>query len=132
MTNLSTFLNNAIGFDDMFDRFNYLSAVNSGFPHYNIRKETEGKYTIELALAGYKKDEVTVKVEDSVLFIEGSSKENKEDFVHQGIAKRSFKRLFQLADYVECKSCKLENGMLKIEIDYNPPESKKPKQIKID
>ena len=132
MTNLSTFLNNAIGFDDMFDRFNYLSTVNSGFPHYNIRKETEGKYTIELALAGYKKDEVTVKVEDGILSIEGSSKEEKTDFVHQGIAKRSFKRLFQLADYVECKSCKLENGMLKIEIDYNPPESKKPKQIKID
>ena len=132
MTNLSTFLNNAIGFEDMFDRFNYLSTVNSGFPHYNIKKESEGKYTIELALAGYKKDEVEVKVEDNVLSIEGSSKEDKADFVHQGIAKRSFKRLFQLADYVECKSCKLENGMLKIEIDYNPPESKKPKQIKID
>ena len=132
MTNLSTFLNHTIGFEDLFDKLNYFSTVNSGFPHYNIKKESEGKYTIELALAGYKKDEVEVKVEDGVLSIEGSSKEEKADFVHQGIAKRSFKRLFQLADYVECKSCKLENGMLKIEIDYNPPESKKPKQIKID
>ena len=132
MTNISTFLNHTIGFDDMFDKLNYFSTVNSGFPHYNIKKKDAYKFTLELALAGYSKDEISVKVEDSVLFIEGSSKENKEDFVHQGIAKRSFKRLFQLADYVECKSCKLENGMLKIEIDYNPPESKKPKQIKID
>ena len=101
MTNLSTFLNHTIGFDDMFDKLNYFSTVNSGFPHYNIKKKDAYKFTLELALAGYSKDEISVKVEDSVLFIEGSSKENKEDFVHQGIAKRSFKRLFQLADYVE-------------------------------
>ena len=131
MTNLSTFLNNAIGFDDMFDRFNYLSTVNTGFPHYNIIKESDGKYTIELALAGYKKDEVTVEIQDGILFIEGHSKEEKADFVHQGIAKRSFRRQFQLADYVECSDGKLEDGMLKIKLEYNPPESKKPKQIKI-
>ena len=132
MTNLSTFLNNAIGFDDMFDRFNYLSTVNTGFPHYNIKKESDGKYTIELALAGYKKDEVTVEIQDGILFIEGHSKEQKADFVHQGIAKRSFRRQFQLADYVECSDGKLEDGMLKIKLEYNPPESKKPKVIKID
>ena len=131
MTNLSTFLNNAIGFEDMFDRFDYLTSINSGFPHYNIRKETEGKYTIELALAGYKKDEVTVKVEDGILSIEGSSKEEKTDFVHQGIAKRSFRRQFQLADYVECNGGKLEDGMLKIKLKHNQPESKKPKTITI-
>ena len=61
MTNLNTFLNNAIGFEDMFDRFNYLTSINSGFPHYNIRKASEGKYVIELALAGYKKDGCPLK-----------------------------------------------------------------------
>jgi len=132
MTNLSTFLNNAIGFEDMFDRFDYLTSINSGFPHYNIRKETEGKYVIELALAGYKKDEVSVEVKDNVLIIEGKSKEDLSNYVHQGIAKRSFKRQFQLADYVECKGGKLENGMLNVELEYNPPESKKPKKISID
>jgi molecular chaperone IbpA len=132
MTNISTFLNNAIGFEDMFNRFDYLTSINSGFPHYNIRKETEGKYVIELALAGYKKDEVSVEVKDNVLIIEGKSKEDLSNYVHQGIAKRSFKRQFQLADYVECKSGKLENGMLNVELEYNPPESKKPKKIAID
>jgi len=116
----------------MFDRFDYLTSINSGFPHYNIRKETEGKYVIELALAGYKKDEVSVEVKDNVLIIEGKSKEDLSNYVHQGIAKRSFKRQFQLADYVECKGGKLEDGMLNVELEYNPPESKKPKQIKID
>lgn len=132
MTNLSTFLNNAIGFEDMFDRFNYLTSINSGFPHYNIRKASEGKYVIELALAGYKKDEVSVEVKDGVLIIEGKSKEDLSNYVHQGIAKRSFKRQFQLADYVECKGGKLENGMLNVELEYNPPESKKPRKISID
>jgi len=132
MTNLSTFLNNAIGFEDMFDRFDYLTSINSGFPHYNIKKETEGKYTIELALAGYEKDEITVEVKDNVLIIEGKSKEALCDYVHQGIAKRSFRRQFQLADYVECNGGKLEDGMLKIKLEYNPPESKKPRKISID
>jgi len=132
MTNLSTFLNNAIGFEDMFDRFDYLTSINSGFPHYNIKKETEGKYTIELALAGYEKDEITVEVKDNVLIIEGKSKEALCDYVHQVIAKRSFRRQFQLADYVECNGGKLEDGMLKIKLEYNPPESKKPRKISID
>jgi molecular chaperone IbpA len=132
MTNISTFLNNAIGFEDMFNRFDYLTSINSGFPHYNIRKETEGKYVIELALAGYKKDEVSVEVKDNVLIIEGKSKEDLSNYVHQGIAKRSFKRQFQLADYVECNGGKLEDGMLNVELEYNPPESKKPKKIAID
>jgi molecular chaperone IbpA len=132
MTNISTFLNNAIGFEDMFNRFDYLTSINSGFPHYNIRKETEGKYVIELALAGYKKDEVSVEVKDGVLIIEGKSKEDLSNYVHQGIAKRSFKRQFQLADYVECKGGKLQDGMLNVELEYNPPESKKPKKITID
>ena len=132
MTNISTFLNNAISFEDMFNRFDYLTSINSGFPHYNIRKETEGKYVIELALAGYKKDEVSVEVKDGVLIIEGKSKEDLSNYVHQGIAKRSFKRQFQLADYVECKGGKLEDGMLNVELEYNPPENKKPKKITID
>ena len=131
MTNLSTFLNHAIGFDNMFDRFDSLSRVNSGFPHYNIKKIKEGEYTIQMALAGYKKDEVKVEVKDGVLSIEGSSKDEDVDFVHQGIAKRSFRRQFQLADYVECDGAKLEDGILNIALKHNPPEEKKPKQIKI-
>ena len=91
LINLNNFLNNAIGFEDFFDRFHRLPTINAGFPHYNIKKTGEDKYTLEMALAGYKKSDIKVNVQESVLSIEGSSSEDKEDFVHKGIAKRSFK-----------------------------------------
>jgi molecular chaperone IbpA len=128
---LNNFLNNAIGFEDFFDRFHRLPTINAGFPHYNIKKAGEDKYTLEMALAGYKKSDIKVNVQEGVLSIEGSSSEDKEDFVHKGIAKRSFKRQLQLAEYVECNGAKLEDGMLKINLKHNPPEEKREKQILI-
>ena len=131
LINLINFLNNAIGFEDFFDRFHRLPTINAGFPHYNIKKAGEDKYTLEMALAGYKKSDIKVNVQEGVLSIEGSSSEDKEDFVHKGIAKRSFKRQLQLAEYVECNGAKLEDGMLKINLKHNPPEEKRAKQILI-
>jgi molecular chaperone IbpA len=131
LINLNNFLNNAIGFEDFFDRFHRLPTINAGFPHYNIKKAGEDKYTLEMALAGYKKSDIKVNVQEGVLSIEGSSSEDKEDFVHKGIAKRSFKRQLQLAEYVECNGAKLEDGMLKINLKHNPPEEKREKQILI-
>ena len=131
LINLNNFLNNTIGFEDFFKEFHRLPTINAGFPHYNIKKAGEDKYPLEMALAGYKKSDIKVQVQDGVLSIEGSSAEDKEDFVHRGIAKRSFKRQLQLAEYVECTGAKLEDGMLKVELNYNPPEDKKPKKITI-
>ena len=108
-----------------------VATINAGFPHYNIKKAGEDKYTLEMALAGYKKSDIKVNVQEGVLSIEGSSSEDKEDFVHKGIAKRSFKRQLQLAEYVECNGAKLEDGMLKINLKHNPPEEKREKQILI-
>ena len=131
LINLNNFLNNAIGFEDFFDSFHRLPTINAGFPHYNIKKAGEDKYTLEMALAGYKKSDIKVNVQEGVLSIEGSSSEDKEDFVHKGIAKRSFKRQLQLAEYVECNGAKLEDGMLKINLKHNPPEEKRAKEILI-
>ena len=131
LINLNNFLNNAIGFEDFFDRFHRLPTINAGFPHSNIKKAGEDKYTLEMALAGYKKSDIKVNVQEGVLSIEGSSSEDKEDFVHKGIAKRSFKRQLQLAEYVECNGAKLEDGMLKINLKHNPPEEKRAKEILI-
>ena len=131
LINLNNFLNNAIGFEDFFDRFHRLPTINAGFPHYNIKKAGEDKYTLEMALAGYKKSDIKVQVQEGVLSIEGGSSEDKEDFVHKGIAKRSFKRQLQLAEYVECNGAKLEDGMLKINLKHNPPEEKRAKEILI-
>ena len=84
-----------------------------------------------MAVAGYKKSDINVNVTDGVLSIEGNSSDKEEDFVHRGIAKRAFQRQLQLSEYVECKGAKLEDGMLKVELYYNPPASKRPKQIAI-
>jgi len=131
LINLSTFLDNAIGFESFFDRFKDLRGINAGFPHYNIKKAGEDKYILEMAVAGYKKSDIKVTVENGILSVEGQSSDKEEDFVHKGIAKRSFQRQLQLSEYVECKGAKLEDGMLKVELNYNPPEDKKPKQITV-
>ena len=131
LINLNNFLNNAIGFESLFERFNRLPTINAGFPHYNIKKAGEDKYILEMAVAGYKKSDINVNVTDGVLSIEGKSSDKEEDFVHKGIAKRAFQRQLQLSEYVECKGAKLEDGMLKVELNYNPPEDKKPKKITV-
>ena len=132
LINLKYFLkNNAIGFESFFDRFERLPEINSGFPHYNIKKAGQDEYVLEMAVAGYKKSDIDVQVQDGVLSIKGKSTEDEEDFVHRGIAKRAFSKQLQLSEYVECKGAKLEDGMLKVELFYNPPENKKAKVIKI-
>ena len=131
LINLNNFLNNAIGFESFFDRFHRLPTINAGFPHYNIKKAGEDKYILEMAVAGYKKSDINVNVTDGVLSIEGKSSDKEEDFVHKGIAKRAFQRQLQLSEYVECTGAKLEDGMLKVDLNYNPPEDKRPKKITV-
>ena len=131
LINLNNFLNNAIGFESFFERFNRLPTINAGFPHYNIKKAGEDTYILEMAVAGYKKSDIDVNVTDGVLSVEGKSSDKEEDFVHKGIAQRAFQRQLQLSEYVECAGAKLEDGMLKVELKYNPPEDKKPKKITV-
>ena len=128
---LNNFLNNAIGFESFFERFSRLPEINSGFPHYNIKKAGEDKYILEMALAGYKKEDINVTVDDGVLTVKGKSSEEKENFVHRGIAKRAFMKQLQVSEYVECKGAKFEDGMLKVDLEYNPPENKRPKTIEV-
>jgi len=114
LINLNNFLNNAIGFESFFERFHRSNTINAGFPHYNIiKKAGEDKYILEMAVAGYKKSDVVVEVQDGVLSIGGeqgaSLSEHEENFVHKGIAKREFRKQFQLSEYVECAGAKLED-----------------------
>ena len=136
LINLNNFLNNAIGFESFFERFNQFPTLNSGFPHYNIKRDLDiengqEKYILEMALAGYKKSDIKVEVEDGVLSISGSAEAADTKYIHKGVAQRAFKKRLQLSEYVECKGAKLEDGMLKVELFYNPPENKKAKEIKI-
>ena len=133
LTNFDPFKNFSIGFDRMFDSLNEVSRLNtSNFPPYNIRKLKDGKYLVELALAGFSKEDLKCELQDGVLTIE-AKKENKDvdNLIHQGIASRSVLRKFTLSEYVKVDDADFKDGMLKIKLYEDLPESKRPKAIKI-
>ena len=128
----------AVGFDRVFDRLNdYVVHQNhmtpTGFPPYNIRKEGDYNYVIEMALAGMSKDDLEVEVADGNLSVR--SVEKKEDdggeLLHHGISHRKFSRSWTIADDVVVQDAKMENGMLLIHLEHVVPEEKKPRVIKI-
>ena len=127
----------SVGFDRVFDRLvDYGTTYETGgFPPYNIRKTDDFKHVIEIALAGFSKDEIEVVLTDGVLEIKSSelptTDKPKDDLIHKGIAKRAFTRKFTLADDIEVKDAKLENGLLVIDLEQIVPEHKKPKTIKV-
>ena len=125
----------AVGFDRVFDTLNrYVdnNATSTGFPPYNIRKEGDYNYVIEMALAGFGKEDIQVEVAESTLSIR-SVKENPKDDATQyrGISYRRFERKFTLADDLIVNSANLENGMLYIDLERVVPEEKKPRLIEV-
>tara|TARA_B100000513_G_scaffold182762_1_gene102456 strand:+ start:203 stop:634 length:432 start_codon:yes stop_codon:yes gene_type:complete len=127
----------SVGFDRVFDRLvDYGTTYETGgFPPYNIRKTDDFRHVIEIALAGFSKDEIEVVLTDGVLVVKSADlladKDPNEGLVHKGIAKRAFTRKFTLADDIEIKDAKLKNGLLEIELEQIVPEHKKPKTIKV-
>ena len=137
--NLNQLTPYSVGFDRQFNRLNdYVKhqQQSTGFPPYNIQKVEDFKYTIELALAGFSKDDIEVKVADGVLSIK-STKDNETDgedinTLHKGISYRKFNRKYDLADDIVVKDAKLENGLLTIHLERIIPEEKKPRVIEIN
>ena len=130
----------AVGFDRVFDQLNrYVdnNTTSTGFPPYNIRKEGDYNYVIEMALAGFGKDDIEVEVADSTLSIRSTKKPLNEDVasnddtVYRGISYRKFNRKFTLAEDVVVTGAKLENGMLILELERVVPESKKPRLVQV-
>lgn len=114
-----------IGFNNRAPRF------ETNFPPYNIRKLTEDEYVLELAVAGFKKENIEIEVRKSVLTVSGSVPENEETYLHRGIARRSFSRSFVLQEHMKVESANMENGMLALFIAREIPEAEKPKLIPI-
>jgi molecular chaperone IbpA len=133
-TQIQTIFNDPffLGFGDQFVRWETNKKTTSSFPPYNVKKIDEDNFTIELAVAGYDRDELDIKVEKDTLTIK-SDKENddKSEFMHRGIAGRNFTQHFTLGEYMIVKSASLENGMLIIKIERELPEEARPKTIKI-
>jgi molecular chaperone IbpA len=133
-TQIQTIFNDPffLGFGDQFVRWETNKKTTSSFPPYNVKQIDEDNYTIELAVAGYSREDLEIKVEKDTLTIK-SDKENddKSDFLHRGIAGRNFTQHFTLGEYMAVKSASLENGLLSIKIERELPEEAKPKTIKI-
>ena len=129
-----------IGYDDMFDRiskFHDEVAKNiPNYPPYNIKKTDENTYVIEMAVAGFGKQDIEVNVAGDTLTIKGNAKQDTDEedthmFFHQGLAMRPFTRVFNLNDNVEVKNAEMLNGILKNALEHIIPEHKKPKNIEV-
>ena len=126
----------AVGFDRVFDRLqDYAShqVQSTGFPPYNIRKDGDYNFVIEIALAGLSKDDLEVEVAEGVLTVRTKEKKDEDggELLHRGISYRQFTRKWTMADDIVVSDAKMENGMLLIKLERVIPEEKKPRLLKI-
>ena len=119
-----------VGFEDAFNMLDHYSS-KSEYPPYNIERVSDDKYTLELAVAGFKKGDINISIEKNTLKIEGESAKKDADYIHKGLATRRFCRAFHLNKYMEVDKADMEDGILKINLVRNVPEEEKPKHIKI-
>lgn len=123
-----------VGFDRLFDFLEDSDGWTGGdnYPPYDIQRVGEDHYQISLALAGFTPEEVSITAEQNTLTIEGrKADKGSYQYLYQGISSRPFRRIFNLAEYVEVKGASFENGMLKIDLAREIPEAMKPRQITI-
>jgi molecular chaperone IbpA len=136
--NIDKFLNDiekySIGMDEWFNRFDTVHESTTNYPPYNLIKESETEFRLELALAGYKKEDIRVSTEWNKLSIESAKKEKTQDtveYLHNGLAKRSFMRTWTLSDDVKVFDVKFEDGLLVVKLNRVIPEHQKRKVYEI-
>ncbi len=123
-----------VGFDRM---ANLLEAATTeaagGYPPYNIERTDENAYRIEMAVAGFKPEELTIEVKENLLTVQGRKTANDDGrrYLHRGLAERNFERRFQLADYVVVTDAQLADGLLSVSLKRELPEALKPRRIEI-
>ena len=133
MFEVDTFSRQAIGFDSLFDVMNNIRGKDVNYPPYDIIKKDEETFIIEFALSGFSKDDLNITVKENHLTIEGDYIRGEDlEYLHKGIAKRSFTRDFVLADTLNVEDVTFSEGILKIVIKQIVPEEQKPKKIKIN
>lgn len=124
-----------VGFDDQFNRLAKLhddvTKNIPNYPPYNIKKTGDNTYVIELAVAGFAKQDIEIEFADDKLVVKGNTKDDDDNYVFKGIAGRNFTRTFALNDHIEIKGAEILNGMLQIALEKIIPEHKKPKKIEV-
>ena len=133
---LQKMLGFSVGFDEFFNRLTNMDIAQSGYPPYNIRKLNDLQYIVELALAGFSKSDIEIEVTDGILTVRSAIAkddgiDHDENFVHRGIAKRTFSRQFNLSDDIIVKNADFKDGMLIVNLERVIPDEKKPRLIPI-
>jgi molecular chaperone IbpA len=132
----SPLFRSTVGFDRLFDLMDSYAEQSNGYPPYNIERSDETHYRITLAVAGFGDKDLTIEVKEGVLTVTGQKEPASEGearaYLYQGIAGRTFERRFQLADHVEVRAAKLENGLLHVDLERLIPEEKRPRRIAIN
>jgi molecular chaperone IbpA len=140
---LTPFHKATVGFDRLFNELDrqFTNSINTGYPPYNIVKVNEDNYQIELAVAGFRMEDLNITLDKDQLIIEGDPAfneftdeeqvEESKQFLHKGIANRTFIRTFKIAEHMEVKGADLELGILRITLERNIPEELLPKKIAI-
>jgi molecular chaperone IbpA len=124
-----------VGFDRLADLLESAATetASTGYPPYNIERTAENEYRIEVAVAGFRPDELNVEVKENLLTVQGRKAANDEarTYLHRGLAERNFERRFQLADYVVVTDATLADGLLQLSLKRELPEALKPRRIEI-
>lgn len=137
MTNVNTrslFPRSAfVGFDRMFDELESVARhANDNYPPHNIVKDADDTYFVELAVAGFAEDELSIEVKERSLVVAGEHVNRGREYVHKGISAKKFKRTFRLSEYVEVHGANLKDGILSITLKVIVPEEKLPRRISIN
>jgi molecular chaperone IbpA len=135
---LSPLYRSTVGFDRLFSMLDKAPGFESGsaYPPYNIERTAENSYRVTLAVAGFSESELTVEAKENALTVRGEKAREADagrgsELLYQGIAARSFERIFRLADFVQVKAARLEHGLLHIDLVRELPEAMKPRNIRI-
>ena len=131
---LTPLYRSVVGFDRLADLLDSASSeAASGYPPYNIERTGENTYRIEIAVAGFKAEDLALEVKENLLTVQGrkTATDEAKRYLHRGLAERSFERRFQLADFVVVQDAQLANGLLAISLKRELPEALKPRRIEI-
>ncbi len=133
---LTPLYRSTVGFDRLFSMLDQgLEGAAPGYPPYNIERTGDNEYRVTVAVAGYSEPELSIVAKENTLTIRGEKnakeEEKRGEVLYQGIAARAFERVFQIADFVQVKGAKLENGLLHVDLVREIPEAKKPRTIPI-
>ena len=122
-----------VGFDTLFDELNEMSArKESNYPAYNIAKDDEEHYRIEVALAGFSSDDISIETEKGMLKIQADKTEQRSNYIHQGIAQRGFSKMFRLAEHMKVDDARFVDGILTIALRREIPEADRPQKVAIN